>query len=104
MNTSSKAFPETASTTPTNSGPKPVNQRPNVRCHRCQELGHYANECPKMLSQLYINEGGEEVDPSAETWEEPDREEDVYYVAPDDVRGECLVSRRLCLNPRTDED
>jgi Zinc knuckle len=86
------------------SSTKPANRRPNVRSHRCQELGHYANECPKFRSQLYIAEEDEEIIPTAENWEDLNREERTYYFSPDEVQGESLVSQRLCLAPKTSED
>ena len=54
--------------------------RANIRCHRCHDLGHYANECPKACTQLLMEEEQEVEFPEDEEFEDK-----MYMIDPDHI-------------------
>ncbi|KAJ4789806.1 DNA/RNA polymerases superfamily protein [Rhynchospora pubera] len=78
---------------------EPNTRKLNIRCHRCHELGHYMNECPKAR-QLLVEDVFENEDVYGDYSFTGEDEE----INPEDVEGESLISRRLCLAPPTKED
>lgn len=80
----------------------PVNKA-NVTCHRCQQKGHYANECPRVRSQLLVQEGMKaecEDNVEAEYYDNGE----TFIVALKDIRGDSLVLRRICFAPNANVD
>ena len=75
-----------------------ADRRANIRCHKCQTLGHYANECPN--ARVHFADEQEDMFED-DLW---DPNEEIYEARPDDVMGDCLVARRLCLAPSIKEN